>query len=97
MDNAKCDIAKHLSESGAQLHRYFPKTDDTNNWIRYPFNALPPVHSSISEQEKLIEIATSGSVKMQFNQKPLPDFWIALPLEYPTLANHVVTVREKSI
>jgi hypothetical protein len=42
-DNAKCDIVKHLSELGAQLRRYFPKMDDTNNWIRYPFHALPPV------------------------------------------------------
>ena len=63
-DNVKCDIAKHLSELGAQLRRYFPETDDTNNWIRYPFHALPPVHLPISEQESLIEIATSGSVKM---------------------------------
>jgi hypothetical protein len=42
-DNINCDIAKHLSELGAQLHRYFPETDDTNNWIRYPFHDLPPV------------------------------------------------------
>ena len=26
-----------------------------NNWIRYPFHALPPVHLPISEQECLIE------------------------------------------
>ena len=63
-DNVKCDIAKHLSELGAQLGRYFPEMDDTNNWIRYPFHALPPVHLPISEQEILVEIATSGSVKM---------------------------------
>ena len=29
-DNVKCDIAKHLSELGAQLRRYFPEIDDTN-------------------------------------------------------------------
>ena len=64
MDNVRCDLAKHLSELGAQLHRYFPKTDDTNSWIRYPSHALPPVHVPISEQESLIEIPTSDSVKM---------------------------------
>ena len=63
-DNVKCDIGKHLSELGAQLRRYFPGTDATNNWIRFPFRALPPVHLPPSEQESLIEIATSGSVKM---------------------------------
>ena len=87
-DNVKCDIAKHLSELGAQLRRYFPETDSTNNWIRYTFHALPPVH--LSEQESLIEIATCGSVKIEFNQKPLPDFWIGLRSEYTALANHTV-------
>jgi hypothetical protein len=75
---------------GVQLRRYFPKTDDTNNWIRYPFHALPPVHLPIFVQEILIEIATSGSVKMLFNQKPLTDFWIGLCSEYPALANRAV-------
>jgi hypothetical protein len=77
-DNVKCYIAKHLSELSEQLRRYFPKTDETNNWIRYPCHALPPVHLPISEQENIIEIATSGSVKIEFNQKLLPDFWIGL-------------------
>ena len=63
-DNVKCDIVKHLSKLGAQLRRYFPEMDDTNNCIHYPFHALPPVHLPISEQESLIEIATSGSVKI---------------------------------
>ena len=40
-DNVKCDIVR----------RYFPETDDTNNWISYPFHALPPGHLPIYEQE----------------------------------------------
>jgi hypothetical protein len=63
-DNVKCNIAKNLSELAAQLRRYFPETDGTYNWIRYPVHALPAVNLPISEQESLIEIATSGSVKM---------------------------------
>jgi hypothetical protein len=51
---------------GEQLHRYFSKTDDTNNWICYPFHALPQVHLPIYEKESLIEIATSSSVKIEF-------------------------------
>ena len=47
---------KHLSELGAQLRRYFPEMDDTNNWIYFPFHALPPVHLTLSERESLIEI-----------------------------------------
>ncbi|CAK6975887.1 unnamed protein product [Scomber scombrus] len=45
---------------------------------------------SISEQESLIEISTNGSLKMEFNQKPLPDLWIALRTEQPALAKHAV-------
>jgi hypothetical protein len=89
-DNVKRDTAKHLSDLDAQLCRYFPETDDTNNWIRYPFHVLPPVHLPLSEQQSLIEIATNGSVKIEFNQKPLPDFWIGLRSEYPALANRSV-------
>ena len=55
-----------------------------------PFKALPPVHLQMSEQESLIEIQTSGSVKMSFKQKPLPDFWIGLRSERPALANRAV-------
>jgi hypothetical protein len=79
-----------LHKLGAQLRRYFLETDDTNNWIRYLFHALPPVHLPISEQESLIEIATSGSVKIVFNQKPLPDFWIGLSSEFLALAIRTV-------
>ena len=89
-DNVKCDVVKHLSELGAQLCRYFPETDDTNNWIHYPFHALHPVHLPIPEQESLIEIATSGSVKIDLNQKLLPYFWIGLPSEFLALANRAV-------
>ena len=90
MDNVKCEIAKHPSELGVQIRRYFSETDDTNNRIRYPFHALPPVHFPISEQESLIKIATRSSAKIVFNQKPLPDFWIRLHSEYPALANRAV-------
>ena len=89
-DSVKCDIKKHLSELAAQLRRYFPETDDTNNWIRYPYSGLPSLHLPTSEQESLIEIAMSGAVKIEYNQKPLPDFWIALQAEHPALGNRAV-------
>ena len=78
-DNVKCDITKHLSELGAQLCKYFPETDDTNNWIHYPFHALPQNQN-----------CKRGSVKIQFNQKLLSDFWIGLRSRYPALANCTV-------
>ena len=65
-DSVKCDIVKHLVELGAQLRRYFPETDDTNNWIHTHFYALPPVHLPISEQEGIIDFATIGSMKIEF-------------------------------
>lgn len=61
---------------------YLPETDDTNNWNHYPFHALPPVHLLISEQEKPIEIATSGSAKI--------DLWIGHRSGYSAVANRTV-------
>jgi hypothetical protein len=86
----QCQMWYSEASEWEHFRRYFPETDDTNNWISYPFNALPPVHLPISEQESLIEIATSGSVKILFNQKLLPDFWIGLRLEFLALANCAV-------
>lgn len=85
-NGVKCDIMKHLSELAKQFRRYFPKTDNANNWIRHPFSNIPTAHLPISEQEGHIEIATSGSLKIDFTQKSLTDFWIALHAEYPALA-----------
>ena len=62
-DNVKCDIAKHLSELDVQLRKYFPETDDTNNWIRYPFHALPPVHLLISEEEQQAVLCKSNLIR----------------------------------
>ena len=31
-------------------------------------------------------VSTSGSVKTQLNQEPLPDFWISLSMEHPAFA-----------
>lgn len=56
-------------------------------WIQNPFSGSSSHHLPTSEQESLIEIATNGSLKMELNQKSLPDFWIALCAEYPALAN----------
>ena len=35
-------------------------------------------------------MATRGSIKIEFNQKPLSDFWIGLRSEYLVLANRVI-------
>lgn len=48
-----------------------------------------------SEQESLIEVATSGSIQIRLNQKSYPeifleDFWIGLCTEYPALAKCAV-------
>ena len=43
------------------------------------------VFPSLHDFLRLIEFVTSGSVKIEFNQKPLPDFWIGLRSEYPAL------------
>ena len=88
-DMMKQEITAHLSALAAQLRKYFPKSDSSDSWIRHPFTAVP-TSLSISEQESFIEITTDGSLKMEFNQKPLPDFWIGLRTEQPVLAKRAV-------
>ncbi len=88
-DSMKHEITAHLSELAAQLRRYFPESDSSDSWIRHPFTAVP-ASLSTSEQESLIEITTDGSLKVEFNQKQLPDFWIGLRTEHPELAKRAV-------
>ena len=88
-DNVKRDITTHLSELAAQLRKYFPKTDRSDSRICHQFAAVP-ASLSTSKQESLIEITTDGSLKMEFNQKPPPDFWIGLCTEQPALAKRAV-------
>ncbi|KAM9854312.1 zinc finger BED domain-containing protein 5-like [Aulostomus maculatus] len=76
-DSTKHEITVHLSELAAQLRRYFPESDSSDSGIRHLFTDVP-ASLSTSEQESLIEITTDGSLKMEFNQKPLLDFWIRL-------------------
>ena len=56
----KRDITTHLSELAAQLRRYFPETDESDSWIRYPFSAVPAALPA-SEQESLIDVAYTGT------------------------------------
>ena len=88
-DMMKQEITAHLSALAAQLRKYFPESDSSDSWICHPFTAVP-TSLSISEQESFIEITTDGSLKMEFNQKPLPDFWIGLRTEQPVLAKRAV-------
>ncbi|KAI7804398.1 putative zinc finger BED domain-containing protein 5-like [Triplophysa rosa] len=89
-NSVKRDIMKHLSELSSQLRKYFPETDNSNTWIRNPFSAHSTAHLPVSEQESLIEISTSGALRIDFAQKLLTDFWIALHAEYPALADRAL-------
>ncbi|XP_060768837.1 zinc finger BED domain-containing protein 5-like [Neoarius graeffei] len=88
-DGIKHDITTHLCELAAELRRYFPDSDESDSWIRHPFSTVPAA-LPVSEQENLIDIASTGSMKIDFHHKPLPDFWIGLCTEYPQLATRAV-------
>ena len=74
-DNVKCDIAKHLSELGAQLRRYFPETDNTKKTgFVIPF--MPCLQSTYRYLNKRAssKLQQAGSVNILLNQKSLTDF-----------------------
>lgn len=66
----------HLGGLAAQLHRHL-ETNESDSWICYLFSTVAATLLP-SEQDSLIDFATSGSFKTEFNQKPLSDFGIAL-------------------
>lgn len=66
---------------------WLPEIDESDSGIHYPYlQCLLPA----SKQERHFDVATSGSMKIELNQKPLPDFWIILCINYPAVANCAV-------
>ncbi|XP_025416803.1 zinc finger BED domain-containing protein 5-like [Sipha flava] len=44
------------------------------------------------EEDNLIEISTNGSLKLQFNQKSLENFWLHVQKDYPVLSSKALKV-----
>jgi len=64
------------------------------NWIRHHFEIdITQINGLTSlEEDNLIKISTNGSLKLQFNQKSLENFWLHVQKDYPVLSSKALEV-----
>ena len=81
-------IKSHLEQLHLQLRKYFPVPDERDLWIRNPFAEVVPTNLSLTPQEEdsLAELSTDSSLKLQFSQLQLTDFWLDVMNGYPELS-----------
>uniref|UniRef100_A0A9J8C488 Uncharacterized protein n=1 Tax=Cyprinus carpio carpio TaxID=630221 RepID=A0A9J8C488_CYPCA len=92
-DCVKGLIIEHLNQLSQNLRIYFPPMDQSQTWIRNPFDVTPPIpHLSFQEQEKLLELSSNGRHNMLFKNKSLVDFWASAMVEYPGLSKQALKV-----
>ncbi|KAL1281206.1 hypothetical protein QQF64_000009 [Cirrhinus molitorella] len=86
-------IIEHLNQLSQNLRTYFPPMDQSQIWIRNPFDVTPPIpHLSFQEQEQLLELSSDGRHNILFKNKSLVDFWASAMVEYPGLSKQALKV-----
>lgn len=89
LNTVKRDCNMHLEELAAQLRRYFRRR--TGQMIGYVTHSVPCLlrYQRLTRND-LIEIATDGSIKVQYAQNTLANLWTGLCTEWPALAKRAV-------
>ncbi|XDV45146.1 hypothetical protein PO909_013286 [Leuciscus waleckii] len=83
-DCVKGIIIEHLNQLRQNLRTYFPPMDQSQTWIRNPFDVTPPIpHLSFQEQEQLLELSSDGRHNILFKNKSLVHFWASAMMEHP--------------
>ncbi len=86
-------MKQHVEGLHQGLRDYFPEQDGSFEWIRDPFNvSTQTVANNLSnaEEEQLLELASDGFSKLQFQQNTLPSFWLRIHSEYPSVSQKAV-------
>ncbi|KAK2715224.1 hypothetical protein QYM36_010016 [Artemia franciscana] len=89
-------IVDHLKRLEIQFRTYFILNIDLQKlvWIQKPFLIglseldQPPLKA----QEEFAELSCDSNLKLQFQKKPLTEFWIGTRTEFPTIADMVLNV-----
>lgn len=87
LDTISPIIQSDLDHLQGYFRDYFPDLDNTHlTWIRSPF--APDIGSclDLKSQEELIEMATSWYLRVKFEALSLPNYWLYVRQEFPTLA-----------
>jgi len=90
IEPVKFKFMKNLSQLIASFQNYFPGDDQQLNWIKDPFTTDLPTELTISEQNQLLDLSSDPVSKSKFASSPLPEFWIAMKKQYPTVVNKAI-------
>ena len=84
-------ITEHLKGLKASFEKYFSKPGE-ENWIADLFEEeyFQAARLSIKEKEKLIELLTDSTLKAEFKEKSLINFWADISREYEQLSDKVL-------
>ena len=87
-------VITHLTNLKVHFGKYFDDLSlSKHEWIRSPFNDIETIsHLSISQQEKLLELSSDGTLKRKFDIVPLAEFWILVKNEYPQLSELAMSI-----
>jgi hypothetical protein len=84
------DIMKeHLMGLKSNFHTSFPDPDLHMEWVRNPF-ATYDIKLSSGQEDGLIDLKSDGTLKSEFLEKSLTDFWLHIRSEFLVLADTAV-------
>ena len=88
IDLVKHDIIDHLTAVECGFASYFKTGIDTekSSWIINPFSINSTSALPVSLHEELIDLSADISLKTEFQNSSLPQFWIKRATEYPALS-----------
>ncbi|KOC60752.1 SCAN domain-containing protein 3 [Habropoda laboriosa] len=76
-------------------HYFFTINTEQYNWIRNPFltdaeNSTEAL--SLQIREEFIELRNDGTLKLNFSEMPLANFWISVKKEYPQISDKAIAI-----
>jgi len=67
---------KHQIQLSHWLEKYFPEDMEKFAWIHDPFTAKAPSEFTSAEEKNLTESSCAKSLKIQFGNMEVAEFWI---------------------
>ncbi|VVC24863.1 HAT, C-terminal dimerisation domain [Cinara cedri] len=91
-------LSKKNYDPFPKLNNFIESTEEelynSINWIRQPFEIDTHQINGLTsfEEDSLVNIFTDSSLKIQFNQKSLENFWLHVRKDYPELSSKALEV-----
>jgi len=88
-------ILEHLISLEDKINKYFPELKIVNyDWMRNPFSSsiCTSNFNLTLQEEELKSLSTDRSLKIQFTEESLEDFWISVKEEYPKISEKALII-----